>query len=71
MNTSAPSHSDLPDDIQQLAVQVLGSQALAELWLEQPAMALDGRCPRELLKNETGAQAVRELLMRIEFGVYG
>lgn len=71
MNTSVPSHSNLPDDIQQLAVQVLGSQALAMLWLEQPAMALDGRCPGELLENETGAQAVRELLMRIEFGIYG
>lgn len=71
MNTSAFTHSDLPDDIQQLAVQVLGSQALAKLWLEQPAMALQGRCPGELLENETSAQAVRELLMRIEFGVYG
>lgn len=71
MNTSAPSHSDLPDDIQQLAAQVLGSQALAKLWLEQPAVALDGRCPGELLEDKAGAQAVRELLMRIEFGVYG
>lgn len=71
MNTSALTHSDLPDDIQQLAVQVLGSQALAKLWLEQPAVALEGRCPGELLGSEAGTQTVRELLIRIEFGVYG
>lgn len=71
MNTSSPSHSDCPDDIQQLAVQVLGSQALAALWLEQPAVALDGRRPGELLESEAEAQVVRDLLMRIEFGIYG
>lgn len=71
MNTSALCHSGLPDDILQLAIQVLGSQVLAELWLEQPAVALDGRRPGELLRSEAGAQAVRELLMRIEFGIYG
>lgn len=71
INASSPSHFDLPDDIHQLAVQVLGSQALAALWMEQPAVALDGRCPGELLESEAGARAVRELLMRIEFGVYG
>jgi len=70
MNTSAPSHADLPYDIHLLAAHVLGSQALAKQWLEQPAVALDGRCPGELLESEDGAQAVRELLMRIEFGVY-
>ncbi len=71
MNTGPFSPLDLPYDIHLLAAHVLGSQALAKQWLEQPAVALDGRCPGKLLGSEDGAQAVRELLMRIEFGIYG
>lgn len=71
MNTAALSPLDLPDDIPLLAVHVLGSHALATRWMKQPAVALEGRCPGDLLGSEDGTQAVRELLMRIKFGVYG
>lgn len=70
MNTSSCIPSDSPEDINQLAAHVLGSQALAAHWLQRSAPALDGRRPSELLTTEAGVQAVRELLMRIEYGVY-
>lgn len=71
MTDDAPhTASDFPTDAHQLAAQVLGSQALADRWMERPAPALDGRCPGELLADDAGVEAVRELLMRIEYGVY-
>lgn len=59
-----------PAYVHQLAVQVLGSQTLADRWMDRPAPALDGRCPGELLADNAGVKAVCELLMRIEYGVY-
>lgn len=47
-----------------------GSQAAAERWLMQPAMALDQRRPIDLLTTATGAGLVEELLGRLEYGVY-
>lgn len=71
MNMDAPqTFSEFPADVHQLAVQVLGSQPLAARWMKRPAPALDGRCPGELLTDDAGVEAVRTLLMRIEYGVY-
>lgn len=65
-----PEHGLPPDEIATLAAKVLGSPTLADRWLQRPAIALDGRRPADLLATEQGAQSVRELLMRIEYGVY-
>jgi len=52
------------------ATSVLGSQKEAELWLEQPAIALDQRRPIDLLATPAGVELVEDLLERIEYGVY-
>lgn len=65
-----PIFLEFPADVHQLVIRVLGSQAVAARWMERPAPALDGRCPGELLANDAGVEAVRTLLMRIEYGVY-
>lgn len=70
MNTPNPPDEHLPRDVQALAVHVLGSQTLANEWLNNPAVALNGRRPCELLATDANDQAVRDLLMRIEYGVY-
>ena len=53
-----------------LAIEVLGSQHAAELWLSGPAMGLDGRCPIDLLQSSGGTQMVKTLLSRMDYGVY-
>ena len=52
------------------AIDVLGSQAAAERWLSTPAMALDQRIPIDLLQSSEGADLVRTLLTRMDYGVY-
>lgn len=57
-------------EVADLAARVLGSRDLAEHWLSQPALALDGQRPQDLLTSAPGVAAVRTLLTRMEFGVY-
>lgn len=52
------------------ATDVLGSQRAAELWLLAPAMGLDNRRPIDLLATSAGAEAVENLLIRLDYGVY-
>lgn len=57
-------------EVTSLAEQVLGTRSLAERWLAQPAIALEGRCPLDLVSSYPGIEAIKELLTRIEYGVY-
>ncbi|TMV02587.1 DUF2384 domain-containing protein [Ruegeria sediminis] len=52
------------------AEKVLSSQQLAEAWVERPALALEWRTPAEVLEAPDGPEQLRQLLSRIEFGVY-
>ncbi|MGD8221470.1 antitoxin Xre/MbcA/ParS toxin-binding domain-containing protein [Pseudomonas thivervalensis] len=52
------------------AVDVFGSQQLAEDWLRKPCMYLDGQVPLELIDNPPGFQVVEDYLTRVELGVY-
>lgn len=68
-----PRHSDASMaliDVTDTAHRVLGSRDLAERWLADPALALDGRCPLDLLTTTPGIEAVKDLLTRMEYGVY-
>jgi putative toxin-antitoxin system antitoxin component (TIGR02293 family) len=47
-----------------------GNKAAARQWLKQPAVALDGVRPIEMLVNEAGVRAVEALLSRLEYGVF-
>jgi putative toxin-antitoxin system antitoxin component (TIGR02293 family) len=49
---------------------VLGSKELAEHWMQEPAIGLDGRRPIDVIATDAGRQLVEEYLGRIEFGAY-
>ncbi len=52
------------------AIELFGSQAEAEQWLERPAMALERRKPIDLLSTPAGVETVEDYLTRLEYGVY-
>lgn len=49
---------------------LLGSQKAAELWLEKPAIGLNGRRPIELMSTPSGIAVLEALIGRLEYGVY-
>lgn len=51
------------------AAALLGSMATTLEWLRSPQRALGFRIPLELLATDPGAEAVEDLLGRIEYGV--
>lgn len=57
-------------EVTQKAIEVLGDRAGAENWLHEPALALDGCKPIELLSTRQGADMVKDHLTRMEYGVY-
>lgn len=57
-------------EVTQKAIEVLGDRSGAENWLHQPALALDGCKPIELLSTRQGADMVKDHLTRMEYGVY-
>ncbi len=54
-----------------LAADVMGSEEAGSAWMNAPARALDGRTPLETSRNDAGARQVEDLLLRVEYGVYG
>lgn len=52
------------------AIGVFGSSEDAQRFLEEPAMALDGKRPIDLLSTPAGAQLVERHLIRLDYGVY-
>ena len=59
----------VPDDLLDIAARVLGGEQVRE-WLHQPQVALEGQVPAELARTPQGAEQVRELLLRLDGGVY-
>jgi acyl carrier protein len=53
-----------------IAEEVFGDAEITENWFAQPNPALGKKIPNELLGTFEGEQAVADLLMRIEYGVY-
>lgn len=56
-------------EIKSLAESVLGGSAEAEEWLNKPALALDGYKPMALIATRAGAELVKDLLIRLDYGV--
>lgn len=52
------------------AINVFGSQKLAEEWLGRPCKYLDGAVPLDVIDNPVGFQTVEDYLERIRYGVY-
>lgn len=51
-------------------VETFGSEADFRHWLAQKNMALGDRTPLQLLTTPLGREHVREVLLRIEWGIY-
>jgi putative toxin-antitoxin system antitoxin component (TIGR02293 family) len=52
------------------AEDVLGAQAKAGRWLQNPNRALGGAMPLDRLDTDLGAEEVVTILDRVEYGVY-
>jgi putative toxin-antitoxin system antitoxin component (TIGR02293 family) len=52
------------------AETVYGSRERAFAWLRRPHPRLDGRNPLSLLRTDTGARIVEELLIQIDEGIF-
>ncbi|MGX9429166.1 MULTISPECIES: MbcA/ParS/Xre antitoxin family protein [Bradyrhizobium] len=57
-------------EIQMLVDRVFGEAKKGEVWLQRPNMYLSGRKPADLLNDEAGAMVVREMLERIDHGIF-
>jgi putative toxin-antitoxin system antitoxin component (TIGR02293 family) len=58
-------------EIKTLAGRVFGDDEKAEAWLRRPNVSLSGQRPVDLLKDELGTAVVREILERIDHGIFG
>jgi putative toxin-antitoxin system antitoxin component (TIGR02293 family) len=68
-----PQHSNAAIaliEVTDMATKALGSREFAEKWLAQKAIALDRERPIDLLGSAPGIEAVKDLLTRIEYGIY-
>lgn len=52
------------------AINVFGTQQLAEEWLGRPCKYLDGDVPLDVIDNPVGFQTVEDYLERVRYGVY-
>lgn len=57
-------------EIKTLADRIFGDEEKAEAWLHRPNAALSGQSPADLLRDELGAAVVREMLERIDHGIF-
>ena len=57
-------------EITTLAERVFGDRGKADSWLSRPNPGLSGQRPRDLLKDELGTAVVREMLERIDHGIF-
>jgi putative toxin-antitoxin system antitoxin component (TIGR02293 family) len=62
---------DIPADILEKAVQVIGNEDNARKWLHSPKRVLNGKTPAEHAQAMEGAEEVRQILGRMEHGVFG
>lgn len=57
-------------DITQLAIEVFEDENYATAWLKERNVALDGRSPMEVVMSDRkGTEVVKNLLLRIQYGV--
>lgn len=53
-----------------IAEEICGGKQAARRWLHSPGMALNRERPIDVLESPGGADLVRQLLGRLECGVY-
>ncbi|MGR5096077.1 antitoxin Xre/MbcA/ParS toxin-binding domain-containing protein [Vibrio maritimus] len=63
-NTYSSEHSD----IQTLALELFGTQLLAEEWFNTPIPALSGKKPCDLVNDVNGRAELRQILNKLKHG---
>jgi len=58
------------EELNKYGSDVFGSREKYELWLDSYILAL-GAKPKDLLESETGRSKVKDVLIRIEHGIFG
>lgn len=61
--------ADEIEEISTLASAVIGDKSKATQWLSEPNLATDNRAPIDLIGEKDGYERVKNLLLRIEYGV--
>jgi putative toxin-antitoxin system antitoxin component (TIGR02293 family) len=56
--------------ITSLAEEVFGNDAKAARWLRKSKQRFDGRTPLDLLRTESGARLVEEMLLQLDYGIF-
>ena len=69
-SASLANEADTLMDIRLLAETVFGNCVDADEWLNEPAIALDGHRPLDLLTTQAGAVLVKDLLIRLDHCVF-
>ena len=73
---SYPLRNQPPDprisELEDYAAEVFGGRDAAEEWLNTPLWELDNLSPREIVARggDAAVERVRDVLLRIEYGVY-
>lgn len=57
------------EEVTQLANVVFGDYTVATSWLREPNLATDNQSPISLLGTPNGFERVKNLLLRIQYGV--
>jgi hypothetical protein len=57
-------------EIKTLADRIFGDEEKAAAWLHRPNASLSGQRPMDLLQDELGTAVVREMLERIDHGIF-
>jgi hypothetical protein len=57
-------------EIKTLADRVFADEDKADAWLQRPNLSVSGQRPADLLKDELGTAVVREMLERIDHGIF-
>jgi len=53
-----------------LGREALGNDEALQQWLVRPLRPIGGKCPVDFMKNMYGLELVKQLLGRIQYGVY-
>jgi putative toxin-antitoxin system antitoxin component (TIGR02293 family) len=69
-NSEEAFMNEIPQDIMELAVAVFSSDAVAKEWLHAPQMGLNQQKPVDLVQTAEGAELVKSLLTRMQFGTF-
>lgn len=71
LTTAESDRVDRAARVLAMAVETLGTEDKARLWLQRPNRDLEGETPLSLLDTDRGVRAVEDVLMRIDQGIVG